>query len=87
MAHALQRIVDAAGDPASPLYRKAGGSLRTSTRATLNEMDNRLIENEHSTDVESTVVEGGVESKHSTDVESPPPPSRVCMSVHPGLDI
>jgi len=26
---------------------------------------------------------GVIENKHSTDVESPPPPPRVCMSIHP----
>ena len=26
---------------------------------------------------------GAVEKKHSTDVDSPPPPPRVCMSIHP----
>ena len=27
---------------------------------------------------------GVVQNKHSTDVESPPPPPRVCMSIHTG---
>jgi len=26
---------------------------------------------------------GVIENKHSTDVKSPPPPLRVCMSIHP----
>jgi len=26
---------------------------------------------------------GVIENQHSTDVESPPPPPRICMSIHP----
>jgi hypothetical protein len=42
-----------------------------------------VLENKHSTDVESPLsarpYEGVIKNKHSTDVEYPPPPLRICM--------